>query len=805
LYLDASGGDGLPPPYLFTIFQGIAPTAWRSGKQFCAYVERFKAMTIGFGSMHFPKNPRGSFRAAVFGSAALVAALMPSGALGTEGITAVPPPAPWMNMRLSPDQRADRLAQAMTREEKFRLVIGELGRAFNGTPKPKDAIGSAGYVPGVPRLGIPALQETDAGLGVTNPMDVRPGDHATALPSGLAMAASFDPEAAYGASAMIADEARSKGFNVLLGGAVNLVRDPAGGRNFEYLGEDPLLAGVMGGAMVRGVEDRNVLATVKHYAVNNQETARFWANSVIDEAAMRESDLLAFEIAVERGRPGAVICSYNLINGTAACDNDHLLNGILKGDWKWPGFVMSDWGAVYGPGFARHGLDQESGAIYDKKPFFGPILKDEIANGSVSEARFSDMVHRILRSMFAAGLFDHPPGPGAVDYAAHGEVTQRMAEKSIVLLKNDAALLPLRNAKRIAIIGCHAAEGVLSGGGSSQVTAAGPLLTIPNGGSGYPPLSTMVFHSSSPLKAIASAVPGAEVRFDDGRYQSSAAKLARWADVAIVFACQWTAEGGDVPDLSLPDRQDQLIEAVAAANGKTVVVLETGGPVTMPWLDKVPAVLEAWYPGSRGAEAIASVLIGKVNPSGRLPVSFPRDLGQMPRPQIVGSDLVVPHFTPGKPPPLIAPFDVPLSEGADVGYRWFAKKNLKPLFPFGYGLSYSRFEYRNVTITAGSALTVGFDVVNAGGVAGSDVPQVYMTSGPNGSSLRLIGFSRVTLDPGETKHVTITADPRLLAKFDTVHHGWQVAAGTYTVRVGPNAESGTLTGSAHLAAATLAP
>lgn len=762
-------------------------------------------MTIGFGSIRFRKNSYGSFKAAVFGSAALIAVLMPTGVLGAEGAAAMSSQQPWMDARLSPDERAERLAQAMTREEKFRLVIGELGRAFNGTPKPKDAIGSAGYVPGIPRLGIPALQETDAGLGVTNPLDVRPGDYATALPSGMAMAASFDPEAAYGAGAMIADEARSKGFNVLLGGGVNLVRDPTAGRNFEYLGEDPWLAGVMGGAMVRGIEDRNVLATVKHYAVNNQETARFWANSVIDEAAMRESDLLAFEIAIERGRPGSVICSYNLINGAAGCDNDHLLNGILKGDWKWPGFVMSDWGAVYGPGYARHGLDQESGAIYDMKPFFGSLLKDEIAKGSVSEARFADMVHRILRSMFAVGLFDHPPVPKPVDYAAHGDVTQRMAEKGIVLLKNDAALLPLRNAKRIAIIGCHAGEGVLSGGGSSQVRAAGPVLTIPNGGSGYPPLSTIAFHPSSPLKAIADAVPGADVRFDDGRYQASAAKLAHWADVAIVFACQWMAEGGDVPDLSLPDRQDQLIEAVAAANGKTVVVLETGGAVALPWLDKVPAVLEAWYPGSRGADAIAAVLTGRVNPSGRLPVSFPRDLGQMPRPQIIGSDLVIPHFTPGKPPPKIAPFDVPLSEGADVGYRWFAKKGLQPLFPFGYGLSYSRFEYRNLKITGGATLTVGFDVVNASAVAGSDIPQVYMTSGPNGPSLRLIGFSRVTLDPGQTKHVTITADLRLVAKFDTGLRGWQVAAGTYAVRVGPNAETGTLTGSAHLAAAALAP
>ncbi|MDE2112464.1 MAG: glycoside hydrolase family 3 C-terminal domain-containing protein [Alphaproteobacteria bacterium] len=719
------------------------------------------------------------------------------------------PARPWMDASLGPDQRANLVAKELTEDEELSLVSGYMGYSIAGFPgpaAPKGALGSAGFIPGIPRLGIPALEETDASLGVTNPLNARQGDYATPLPSGLATAATFDSRAAYAGGAMIGKEAWDKGFDVLLGPGANLTRDPRNGRNFEYLGEDPLLTGTLAGATIRGIQDQHVIATLKHFAVNDQETMRNWANSVIDEAAMRESDLLAFELAIDEGRPGAVMCSYNLVNGAWACDNKHLLTDVLKTDWGWPGFVMSDWGAVHDTSYALAGLDQESAASLDYKPFFRQPLKDAIANGTIPQSRLSDMVHRILRSMFAAGVVDHPPAPTAIDYKTDGDVAQQDAEEGIVLLKNKDGVLPFAaNVKRIAIIGGYAANGVLSGGGSSQVIPSGHYITIPLGGTGFALFRTMIYDPSSPMAAIAALAPNASIRFDDGRYLSSAAKLAKWADIAIVFAGQWMTEGSDAPSLNLPDGQDALISAVAAANPKTVAVLETGGPVKMPWLDNVTAVLEAWYPGGRGGEAIANVLFGQVNPSGHLPITFPQDIAQEPRPVIPGSDLAELPFGVGGPPSGVKPFDVAYTEGAKVGYRWFAEKNLKPLFPFGFGLSYTTFGYTNLSVDGGKTLTVSFDVTNTGDRAGADVPQVYLISEAGQPQLRLIGFSRVRLAPGQTKHVSLTADPRLLADFDPAANEWAVAAGQYSISVSHSATDSALTGTASLEAATIKP
>jgi beta-glucosidase len=712
---------------------------------------------------------------------------------------------PWMNKALPAQDRANLLLKEMTQDEKLTLIKGYAGFPFFNVAKPAEAVGSAGYVPGIPRLGIPALQETDASLGIANPGNVRPNAYATPLPSGLATAASFNPTVAYDGGAMIGQEAWRQGFNVLLAGGVNLARDPRNGRNFEYLGEDPLLAGELDGASIRGIQDQHVISTIKHYAINDQETARNWANAVIDEAAMRESDLLAFEIAIEKGRPGSVMCSYNLINGEYGCGNKHLLSDILKRDWAWPGFVMSDWGAVHNVSYANAGLDQQAAASFDFKPFFGDILKAELAKGAFPEARLTDMAGRIVRAMFEVGAFDNPPVRSPIDVKASGEVALRSAEQGIVLIKNDKALLPLAaGAKRIAIIGGYAANGVISGGGSSQVIPENAL-TVPMGGNDMAFMSNMVVHPSSPMKAIKALAPGAEVRFDDGRYTASAEKLAKWADVVIVFGVKWMTEGADSPDLTLPDRQDDLIAAVGTANRKTIVVLETGGPVLMPWLDKVGAVVEAWYPGARGGEAIANVLFGKINPSGRLPVTFPKGLDQNPRPIIPGLDAPEQQFVVGASPASIKPIDVVYTEGSDVGYRWFAKKKLKPLFPFGFGLSYTTFKYQDLTVEGGSTLTVSFDVTNTGSVAGTDVPQVYLTSAADVSLLRLIGFSKVQLAPGQTQHVSVRADPQLLAGFDTNAPGWRIKAGIYRIAVGHSAVDNVLTGATPVEASIVKP
>ncbi|MGN6376078.1 MAG: beta-glucosidase [Sphingomonas sp.] len=699
----------------------------------------------------------------------------------------------------SPDAaaRAQSLTGRMTKDEKLRIVHGLFPP--NAKERHADMIPSAGYVPGVPRLGIATLRESDASLGVANQVEQRKGDTATALPSSLALAASFEPDLAYRSGAMIGAEARAKSFNVLLAGGVNLTRDPWGGRDFEYLGEDPLLSGVMAGESIRGVQSNHIVSTVKHYALNPQETGRHVVNAVIGEAALRESDLLAFELAIERGRPGSVMCSYNKVNGDWACENDFLLTQVLKKDWHYPGWVMSDWGAVHSTVKAvKAGLDQESGQELDDAIHYGLPLQKALASGAVSTARLDDMVRRILHGVVATGLIDHPvpTSEQTPDYAAHAAVAQEAAEKGSVLLKNAGALPLARSARSIVLIGGHADAGVLSGGGSSQVRSVGGApVEIPLTSGAAASFARMTWHASSPLEAIRAKAPGAKVTYIDGTDPQAAAAAARAADVAIVFATQWRTEAEDLHSLSLPDGQDQLIAAVAAANPHAVVVLETGGPVLMPWLDKVGAVLEAWYPGQRGGPAIANLLFGDVDPSGKLPITFPRSEDQAPRPSAPGLDALTATGGDAK----IKTFDVPYVEGAAVGYRWYAKRGLQPLFPFGYGLSYTRFRYDHLTVEGGNTLTVGFDVTNTGSVAGADVPQVYVQAGRGDSAMpRLIGFQRVALAPGETKHVTVTADPRLIADYDVARHGWHVAAGSYPVTVGHFAGDASLTGTATL-------
>jgi beta-glucosidase len=705
---------------------------------------------------------------------------------------------PWSNGALAPEERARLLDQALTPDERNGLLHGIFAVPVFGQPLPAGAVGSAGYVAGIARLGVPALQESDASLGVANPFNVRPGASATPLPSGLALAATWDSDAAYRGGAMIGQEAWRSGFNVLLAGGANLARDPRNGRNFEYLGEDPLLAGTLDGESIRGIQDQHVVSTMKHFAINDQETARRGYSAKIGEAALRESDLLAFELAYEGGHPGSVMCAYNRVNSIYACSNDMLLDKVLKGDWGFPGWVMSDWGAVHGLDDIKAGLDQQSGQELDRQVFFGKPLADAVQNGAVPAARVSDMAQRILRSMFAVGLFDHPPVKTPLDAEADAKVARRVAEEGTVLLSNPSGLLPLpRDAKRIVVIGGHADSGVLSGGGSSQVVPIGgaaPSIAM-GGEGGMGPFRTMVFDPSSPFKAIKAKAPGAELRFIDGSYPAAAAALAKGADAVVIFATQWTIEGEDVPDLTLPNGQDALIAAVAAANPKTIVVLETGGPILMPWLGKMGAVVEAWYPGAKGGDAIADILFGDVNPSGRLPVTFPMTTAQLPRAEI-----------PGFGSKDDAQFDVDYTiEGADVGYRWFARKKLKPLFPFGYGLSYTHFDYANLKVEGGDVLSVSFDIRNAGKVAGQDVPQVYLTDAAGKARMRLIGWQRVNAQPGETVHVTLKADPRLLADFDEAAHDWRIDAGRYQVALGASAEDLKLRGAAELKSAKVKP
>nr|WP_229214697.1 glycoside hydrolase family 3 C-terminal domain-containing protein [Duganella sp. HH101] len=685
-----------------------------------------------------------------------------------------------MDTSLGADQRARLALQAMTQQEKLGWVMGWFGSDFGDKKRNPAALPlSAGYIAGVPRLGLPALFETDAGLGVASQPGKTPRER-TSLPSGLATAATWDRALAYSGGVMIGAEARASGFNVMLAGGVNLLREPRNGRNFEYAGEDPLLAGVMVAQQVRGIQSNHVIATMKHFAVNNQETGRFILDSRIDDAANRMSDLLAFQLVLEQADPGSVMCSYNRVNGAYACESGYLLNQVLKQDWGYKGYVMSDWGAVHSTvASANSGLDQESAWEFDKSQYFGPALEEAVANGHVPQARLDNMVFRILRTMFEKGVVDHPVAEGgAIDYAAHGLVSRTDAEQGMVLLKNAGGVLPLRaGVKKIVVIGAHADVGVLAGGGSSVVYPVGGSAVTGIAPTTWP--GPVVYHASSPLKAIQARAPGASVVYHDGRDADAAARAAADADVVVLFAQQWVGEALDAVSLSLPDNQDGLIAAVAKANPRTVVVLETSGPVLMPWLGQSAAVLQAWYAGSSGGEAIARVLFGEVNPSGRLPATFPASEAQLPRPVLDGDPK-----NEGKR------FTVDYHEGAAVGYKWFDLKGLKPLFPFGHGLSYTQFAYSGLAASQKDGkLQLRFKVTNTGAVKGKDVPQLYVA--PLGAKWeapkRLAGWDKVELAPGESREVSVTVDPRLLAMYDSRSRSWRVAKGRYQVMLAHSA------------------
>src|SRR6266404_6911078 len=482
-------------------------------------------------------------------------------------------PAPWMNSRLSPDERATLVVKEMTLDEKISLLHGT-GMASLGpvSPLAVKSNGGAGYVVGIPRLGIPAIQMSDAAYGVRNSGEN--GRYSTALPDDLAGAASWDLDAAYEYGALIARELRAQGYNMSLGGGVNLTREPRNGRTFEYMGEDPVLAGKMVGQVMKGEQAQHVIGDIKHYALNDQESGRNAVNVNIDRRSMRESDLLAFEIGLRQGDPAAVMCSYNRVNGDYACENSYLLTDVLKKDWNYKGFVLSDWGGTHSVEKASAaGLDHEQPGEY----FYGAALKKAVQSGKVPTAQLDDHVHRVLRSMFASGVVDDPPHKGVVNVARGFEITQHIAEQSIVLLKNAGRLLPLDASKlsHVAVIGAHSDVGMISGGGSAQVDPHGGKAIMP-AGKGRTTWQAEIWFPTSPLKAIQAKLPHATVDYDAGTDPSAAAALARSTQVAIVFAYQWESEGMDLETLTLAHDQDALIAKVAAANPHTIVVLETG-------------------------------------------------------------------------------------------------------------------------------------------------------------------------------------------------------------------------------------
>jgi len=709
---------------------------------------------------------------------------------------------PWMNPTLTPEERADMVLKQLTLDEKLALLHGN-GMAHAPQwqmPLSHLANGGAGYVEGVKRLGIPPLVISDAAYGVRD--SAANGRYSTALPSSLGAAASWDLDSACDFGALIGQELRVQGFNMTLGGGVDLAREPRNGRSFEYAGEDPLLAGTVVGNLMKCEQAQHVVGDIKHYVMNDQETGRFFMNSVISKRAMQESDLLAFHIAISIANPGAVMCSYNRINGDFGCENSYTLHDVLKNEWGFKGLVLSDWGGTHSTEKASAaGLDQEQ----PMADFFGPKLKKAVEAGKVPLSEIDDHARRVLYAEFLSGIVDDPPKTGAVNVERGLEVSRRVEEKSIVLLKNSPTVLPINpsSVHTIAIIGGHADVGMISGGGSAQVDPPGGNAIMPPG-QGATIWQKPVWFPTSPLKALQTKLPNAKIDFNPGTDPKSAANLAKSADLAIVFAYQWLAEDMDVPSLSLSNNQDALIEQVAAANPHTIVVLETGTAVTMPWIDKVAGVVEAWYAGSAGHRALANMLVGDVNPSGKLPLSFPISEADLPHPDApripsrsqVRAGEVANDGAPSANASAHAGYAVHYDEGPEVGYKWYEAQNKKPLFPFGFGLSYTTFAYSGLSVDS-TAKTARFTVQNTGKRTGTEIAQVYgrLPKGSDEPYKRLAGWKRIVLAPGESQSITIVIDDRVLQTFDEEKNIWNLTKGEYQVMVGGSSDDTPLLGS----------
>jgi beta-glucosidase len=742
------------------------------------------------------------------------------------------------------EEQAKHLVDQMTLDEKIAMTFGTT------------ICGNTGTLPGVPRLGIPHLFDTDGPVGVTR---VGPagdcvanpnlGRGTTRLPSAVALAASFDTVVANDYGRLIGQEIRNIGFNWVLGVNVNLARDPRGGRVFEAMGEDPILAGTMAAEEIEAIQKSGIVASIKHFAMNDQEAGRHSLNAVIAERSLRETDLLAFEIGVKESGVSSIMCGYNWVNGDYNCANDHLLNKVLKEEWGFKGFVHSDWWVTdYVLPDANKGLDVDMPgySILGGPGFYESTLKASVLSGEVPEVRLNDMVKRVLIAMIQAGLVGKPQYvPVLIDQARGEEVAQHVAEQGLVLLKNADSILPLDSdfGGTIAVIGSNADIAVLGGGGSSYVKPIDGRANVPPVVTPFltywfwqvwDPTNTTFskqWDPSSPLHAIQHLAPNATVAYDNGTHLGSAASLAASSDIAIVFVHSWEGESMDLESLSLDSGllglgcewiigdcadQDALVSAVAAVNPHTIVVVESGGAVLMPWLSEVRAVLEAWYPGIKGGEAIANILFGKVNPSGKLPLTFPMSELDLPRPTRPSQQsdppycIVLPELTGSLG--CVRKFDVDYDiEGTQVGYKWFDAQQKPVLFPFGYGLSYTNFSYSKLEVTprkviGKSTVRVKFDLKNTGDRAGTEVAQVYvgLPSSTMEPPKRLVGWQKVFLNPGQTRQVTVELEPESSAhplSFWNVHtsgHGdlgeWDMAEGTYNVYVGSSSRDIRLAG-----------
>lgn len=683
----------------------------------------------------------------------LVFALAVTLATGSLSARSATPSRPWMNKSLTPEQRTSLLLRVMTLDEKMALLHSVVPNPIGGYPD---------YIPGNPRLGIPALKEADGRAGVANG-----AKNVTLLPAPLAAAASWDTALMNAYGKVLGEEEWGKGTNVALSPTIDIARVPEWGRNFESYGEDPYLNGQMAAAEIQGIQSQGPIANANMYLTMNQETNRSRLDTQVDERTLQEIYLPPFAAAIKQGHVGTIMCAFVKTNGIYSCENPHLLNDFLRKELHFSGWVRSDAGATQSTvASANAGLDQDIPGYPSYRLYYTQDLKKAVEQGKVSVATINEHARRILVTMFRQGLFDKPqPGNwnSNVRSPEHDLFSRKVAEQGTVLLKNEHHILPLAGVTSIAVIGADGGtKPLVEGRGSSHVVA--PYVV-------------------SPLEGIRKrAGQGVQVSYADGSSLVQAAEIARKCSVAIVFASSPEGEGRDRPNLELPGNQDQLISTAASANPNTVVVLNTGGAVLMPWIDQVRAVIEAWYPGQEDGNAIAAILFGDIDPAGKLPLTFPR----------TGTE--VPTGTPQQWPGVkgVSVY----SEKLDVGYRWYDATGTQPLFPFGYGLSYSTFKLSHLTAvptrlrTASGRLNQEIRVqvmaTNTGHRAGAEVVQAYVEQpAKNGEPPRqLRAFAKVFLNPGETKPVTLVLGPRSFSIYDTAVRRWRSPAGTYRIWVG---------------------
>jgi beta-glucosidase len=718
---------------------------------------------------------------------ALILCLVPCCPVAAQ--SAPPADAPYRNAKLSADARADDLLQRMTIEEKATMLAG------------------SGWMESasIERLGIPSIKMADGPLGVrswagssaitnasNNPVKVL----TTSFPSGVAMASTWDTALVEREGHAIAEEVKALGRDMILGPTVNINRQPLWGRNFEGYGEDPYLSSRMGVAYIRGVQAEGVIPSLKHFAANNQEFERHRINAIIDERTMREIYLPAFEAGVKEAGVWNVMSAYNRLNGAYCAENDWLLDKILKQEFGFKGFVISDWGSTYSTApTVNAGMDLEMpGGEPARKMIASPrsllsgnsgtwLERDkvlaEMKAGHITQAALDDNVRRILRVIFVSGLFDHPhTAGGEVDTPAQRAVALQGATEGIVLLKNSNALLPLetKTVHSIAVIGPNAAVARTGGGGSSLVRfkqATTPLDGIKE---------RAAKNGIAVNYALGVGMEGEDPTQDTpearAKAMDEAVAAAKSADVAVLVVGRYAkneSEGFDVATMDLPAGQDALIAAVEKSNPRTVVVLNTGDPVTMSWLDATPALVDMWYGGQEGGAALAAILFGDANPSGKLPVTLPKKFADSPAASnYPGKDLTV-HY----------------AEGIYVGYRYFDTKNVEPEFPFGFGLSYTTFAYSGLKVTprvkAGQPAEVSVEVRNTGKRAGAEVVQLYVHDGHakiDRPAHELKSFARVELKPGEKKTVSFTLDPRAFQYWSPETKQWQADPGTFEIQIG---------------------